>query len=178
MPKKKSYTVKYKVAVLDWYHTNGNNKRKAAREFGVDPKRIREWVDREDDLRAASCSTKGKSMRKLHPGAEYCVELDNLVLDYLIEERAEGLEATNKMLQEKARELAPGIDGVPPEFCASDGWLRNWKKRVYVGKRNAFQSHCDYSNKCFFNVSIKYGKYRCYLHIHFISWWQNICCHE
>ena len=111
MPKKKSYTVKYKVAVLDWYHTNGNNKRKAAREFGVDPKRIREWVDREDDLRAASCSTKGKSMRKLHPGSEYCVEFDNLVLEYLIEER--GWKSLTKCSRKRPENWLQGLMACP-----------------------------------------------------------------
>ena len=46
-----SYTVEFKLQVLDWYHNNGKNKNAAAKQFGVDRKRIRDWEMNEQLLR-------------------------------------------------------------------------------------------------------------------------------
>lgn len=67
MPKMKSYTVKYKLDVIDWHNSNGKSGHKTAKHFKIDRKRIREWLSIEDSLRANS---RGKSSerKKLHQG--------------------------------------------------------------------------------------------------------------
>ena len=119
MPKKRSYSVEYKVRALDWYHENGENKHKTAKEFDVDPKRIREWTDQEDRLRGLMGTGKGRKICNLHQGAEFSIELDMLILDYLMDEREEGKVVTNDMLKMKALEVAPGIEDIPDDFVAS-----------------------------------------------------------
>ena len=45
MPKSyHSYTVQFKVSVVDWHNANGANLSKTSREFEIDRKRIREWI--------------------------------------------------------------------------------------------------------------------------------------
>ena len=45
MPKSyHSYTVQFKVSVVDWHNANGANLSKTSREFEIDRKRIREWM--------------------------------------------------------------------------------------------------------------------------------------
>ena len=65
-------------------------------------------------------------------------DLDQQVLLYLQEERDAGRPVSNEALMEKARALArgvEGVEGVDPEFKASAGWLKRWKKRNNVGIR-------------------------------------------
>ena len=61
-------------------------------------------------------------------------ELDALVLDWLMDERAAGRPVSNKDLMDKARDIARGIPNLG-QFLASEGWLRRWKKRNAVGIR-------------------------------------------
>ena len=67
MGKHRSYTVKYKLEVIDWYIENGKSLRKTEKQFKIDRKRIREWLGMEDRLRFNS---KGKfcQKKKLHHG--------------------------------------------------------------------------------------------------------------
>ena len=46
----RSFTVKFKLKAIQWYHDNGASKRATAMHFGIDRKRIREWVLK-DELR-------------------------------------------------------------------------------------------------------------------------------
>ena len=46
-----SYTVEYKLKVVSWYHSNGENKHATARNFKIDRKRVRDWVEKEDQLK-------------------------------------------------------------------------------------------------------------------------------
>ena len=39
-----SYIVEYKLSVLKWNHENGENKHAASREFGINRKHVREWL--------------------------------------------------------------------------------------------------------------------------------------
>ena len=50
MPTHRSYTVKFKLDVLSWYRQNGNNKKRTADHYKIDRKRIREWLEQEEEL--------------------------------------------------------------------------------------------------------------------------------
>ena len=60
-----SYTVEYKLGVLRWYQDNGANKHSTARNFGIDRKRLREWLEKEDRLRDNGVGA-AKKKRKCH----------------------------------------------------------------------------------------------------------------
>ena len=51
MSRKRSYTVKFKLSAIEWHNAKGTNVTKTAQEFGVDRKRIRDWLSSEDTLR-------------------------------------------------------------------------------------------------------------------------------
>lgn len=129
----RSYSVEYKLQVIDWYSGNGQVIAGTAREFGLDRKRVREWLKMEDTLRANSRGSAAK-IRRLHAGADVCVEIDVEVLDFLLEERAKGRSVSNQDLKEKAVEIARNIQGMGG-FKGSDGWLRRWKKRNHIAVR-------------------------------------------
>ena len=82
-----SYTVEYKLGLLHWYKNNGENKHATARNLGIDRKRLREWLEKEDRLRDNRVGA-AKKERKLNAGKEpLSLELDKAVLRFLEEER-------------------------------------------------------------------------------------------
>ena len=68
MPRHKSYSVKYKLDVIDWYRKNGESIRKTAGEYGVDRKRVREWLKQEQELLQNSRGSAAKKLRISYGG--------------------------------------------------------------------------------------------------------------
>ena len=135
MPKHRSYTVEFKLSVIKHHRDNNNSLRKTSMDFGIDRKRIREWLSLEDQLLANSKGSAAKKRRILPNGREiFDNEVEFGVLDYLINQRECGIPVSNHDLQQKALEIAKQIHEEDPdpkylEFKASDGWLQRWKKR-------------------------------------------------
>ena len=83
-----SYTIDFKVKVLQWYHDHGENKHATARYFKVDRKTIHEWVDSEAKLKSTQSVQRKK--RRLYGGRSLSRELDQAVMTFLMDERAAG----------------------------------------------------------------------------------------
>ena len=64
-----SYTVEYKLGLLCWYQDNSENKHATTRNFGIDRKRLREWLEKADRLRDNRVGA-AKKKRKLNAGKE------------------------------------------------------------------------------------------------------------
>ena len=120
-----SYTMEYKLSVLKWYHENGENKHTASREFGIDRKCVREWLDSLLFNRVGLTNKK----QKLNAGKDpLSVELDHAVLEYLLKERAAGRPVSYRDLSAKAIKLALEMT-LPDSFKALAMWLKRWKRR-------------------------------------------------
>ena len=127
-----SYTIAYKLAVLDWYHENGENKTLTSKHFGVARKRIRDWSLIEDQLRSMPQTSRlrkrnppGKNHGRRPPGS---TDLDQAILNWYKKQRESGVVVYSRQLRDKALELSPEC-GLPETFKASTQWLHNWKKR-------------------------------------------------
>ena len=106
-----------------------------AKEFGVDRRWIREWREERYMLQQNMIGEK-KTKRKLHQGREVrSIEIDQAVLLFLDEERAEGRVVRNKDLRQKANEIAGGL-GLQ-DFSASQMWLKRWEQRHSVCTRKS-----------------------------------------
>lgn len=82
--KRSSYTIEFKMQAVDWLR-NGGNISAAARAFGVDRKRVREW-DRDYEKFVAHNIGHEKKRRKLHPGrAPASTAVNQAVFEYLEE---------------------------------------------------------------------------------------------
>ena len=132
MPRR-SYTVQYKLSVLKWHRDNQSSKKATAKHFDLSRARVQEWFHKEQELLA---NRRGKSALKRRigePSVPPNDQLDEIVIEYLEDERENGRPVNNEDLMAfgriKAREL--GL----VNFKASSGWLRNWKKRMNVGYR-------------------------------------------
>lgn len=127
----RAYTLDFKLAVVDWLHSHSASYRAAARQFGIDRKMVRDWVEHKELLRRA-VSHYGPNKKKLHHGRKpFSLDLDKAVLDYLVQERAEGRCVRDKQLTRKALEFSHCL-GLDSKFKATSQWLKRWKRRVKV----------------------------------------------
>ena len=127
-----SYTVDFKLSVVEWVRNGERSLREASKTFGVDRKCIRQWV-RESAALGSARVRQGPLTRKLHGGrGPLSEELDQLVLGYLLESRRRGAAAADPDLRRRAMEAARAL-GIG-EFKASPSWLRGWKARSGVGE--------------------------------------------
>ena len=93
--RRNSYTIDFKVLVVDWLRKNEGNISKAAREFDVDRKRVREWNEKYDQLKTHHVGQRAKR-RKIGSGRTHIsADLDQRVFEFLEDERAEGRVVTN-----------------------------------------------------------------------------------
>lgn len=123
----KTYTMQYKLSVLDWYYANGENKKRTSKHFGVDRKRIRDWLRLEQKFRMEPHSNMQCTRIARGCPPQY-QELDTTVLEWYKEQRAQGQKVTNRALRTKALELAPQF-GFQDTFKASSNWAIAWRRR-------------------------------------------------
>ena len=143
----KSYTIAFKVAAID-HHKSGRSKEETAKHFGVDPKRIREWVKCEEKLKHGleeQVSGSKAKRRRLDGGGRKPLSetLEEMLIEYIEDLRFKKLRVTRKMVQCKAEELFKG-DAVLEEadrdiFNASKGWVYRFFKRhnITIRKKTA-----------------------------------------
>lgn len=122
----RSYTVQFKLDALDWYYQNGQNKNVTAKMFGVDRKRIRDWLQDETNLR--SDPTPETTKRKRTNCLPQYKEIEAALYRWYIEQRENGRRPKNAALRAKSLEYAVEL-GYRDSFKASVHWLCNWKRR-------------------------------------------------
>ena len=123
----RSYTVQYKLNVLDWYYAHGENKKQTAKHFDVDRKRIRDWLKFEQQFRMEPQS--GMQRKKKRTGfSPHYKDLDKALLEWYKEQKTQSQKVTNQALRIKALELAPQL-GYQDTFKASTNWVVAWRRR-------------------------------------------------
>ena len=135
--------------MMDWLHRNDHNIHKAAREFNIDRKRVREWDQKYNELQRMNVGANAKR-RKLNTGrTPLSPELDQRLFEFLEQERSEGRPVSNACLQAKAAEIGSGLR--ISAFKSSPGWLWRWKRRNDVGMRcgtnSAHKVPADYADQ-------------------------------
>ena len=121
-----SYTLDFKLKLLEWYRSNGENKQLTSRVFDVQPKRISEWLMIEQQLRSKK-KAPGDKMRPSESTARLKLQMDKLLVEWHKEKGAEGVKPSLNQLRSKALELAAGL-GLH-NFKASSSWIKQWKRR-------------------------------------------------
>ena len=91
-----------------------------------------------DDLKTHSGGAPAKRRRLTMPRERMSADLDQLVFDFLEEERCEGRPVSNTTLIARAAQIAGGLK--LEEFKASRAWLWRWKQRYGVGMRRGTNS--------------------------------------
>ena len=140
-----SYTVDFKLSVVEWVKNGGKSLREASKQFGVDRKCIRQWVKERAVLGSARLR-QGPQKRKLHGGrCPRSQELDGLVLGYMLEQRRLGLQVGDHDLKQKAVHISQLLR--LEDFKASPSWLKGWKYRNGLSDQTSLEQNTDVLNR-------------------------------
>ena len=104
----KSYTITFKLKVIDYAKIHGNHK--CSRDFKVDRKRVREWRQNEAALRSNECRTKRKNLSGQGRHCDY-PNIDEAVHTWVEERRDAGFRVT-------------GLQNWNPERSSSNPWSK------------------------------------------------------
>ncbi|KAH7711055.1 pogo transposable element with KRAB domain-like protein [Aphelenchoides avenae] len=137
--KKKEYSVKRKLQVVDWAIANRNNNgahagkpnvRGAARQFGVPPKNVRRWLAQAAKLKERKEMKGGKTARNLPGGGRPIKDKDfeKELNDWVKEGRQGRYKVTRDLIVARAKQLQ---EKLPAErrLNLSHGWLEKFMKR-------------------------------------------------
>ena len=128
--KNRKFDVKFKLAVVKYAEQNSGLA--AARQFNVDPKRVREWKQKKGELLSQS-AIDGKRARLSGGGRKkVSEELDANLCQWIHHVRGQNHRVSRKMIRIKAKEMYATAsdkrdDGVV--FGATSGWLNRFLRR-------------------------------------------------
>lgn len=137
-----SYTLQFKMGVVEWVESNGASVRAAAKKYSLDRKMVRNWLSNKDSMKTALLA-RGPGMRKLHEGrSPVSEELDKRVLDHYLSESNTGRLLRNKEIKETALKCARllGLSG----FKATSSWVTRWRSRCVL---EPDQNKMEYGNE-------------------------------
>ena len=107
------------------------SKMAASREFGVDPKRIREWCKQKESLMKLKNEGKSKKKRLCGGGRKANEEdMEDTLFDWVIDLRRRNLGVSRAMIMRQAKVFSPN-----ESFKASRGWLDKFMKRKGLSLR-------------------------------------------
>ena len=135
--KRRYYCLNVKLEAVEF--AENNSKEAAARKYGVDSKRIREWCQKKEELKVACKSTpQGNKRKKLDGAGRKCLSetLEEMLVEWISDRRSKRLYVSRKMVVVKAKELFEEEESIREEaksdtFAGSNGWLYRF-----------FQRHC------------------------------------
>lgn len=130
--KVKSYSLEFKKQVVECAVNNSN--REAARKFSVDERRIREWRENIENIKARASEKGGSKRRRLDGGGRKLTnaELEEELLEWITERRAAMLRVSRKLIMKKAKIMhdeSTDDPAIKDSFVASRGWLEKFMKR-------------------------------------------------
>ena len=117
---RKAYDVTFKLKAVDF--AEKESKEAAARQFGVDPKTIREWCQKKEQLVALKTSGKSKKKRLVGAGRKALdSDLEEALFSWIMELRSRNLRVSRCMIRVQARTMSliePGPVYNPASFRA------------------------------------------------------------
>ena len=119
----KAYDITLKLKAVDF--AEKESKEAAARQFGVDPKTIREWCQKKEQLVALKANGKSKRQRLVGAGRKALdSDLEEALFSWIMELRSRNLRVSRCMIRVQARTMS-----FISMFKANRGWLERFMKR-------------------------------------------------
>ena len=117
---------------------NGKNKNAAAKQFGVDRKRIRDWEMNEQLLREQTDVHRKRQRFTGGPGRRLIsVDLDKALIEWYKEQIAQQRHVFNRHIKTKAIPIQSYVAPAPNHIHVYAGILPAWRMRIcepYAGK--------------------------------------------
>lgn len=142
--KRNSYDMKTKLEAVGFAESNG--KRAAARKFGVEVKRIREWCSKKAELTYKASTGDGQKRKRLDGGGRKPLSenLEDVILEWFFEMKDKGDRISMKAIGTQAElvwksfqttmdsesnQQLGNVNTREIEFKASRGWVSSFLKR-------------------------------------------------
>lgn len=125
-PKRKSYTAKFKRAVVNYAEQHGN--RAAGRHFDMTEKMVRTWRQSADELQAMKSSKRADCGKKAR-----WPELEGRLHTWVLEQRAQGRALSTVQLRLKAQTLAKEMGAVG--FVGGPSWCSRFMRHKALAIR-------------------------------------------
>ena len=127
----RSFNRELKLSAVKWFKEHGENVSATAREFNVDRKRIREWVDQEDKIKSMRKQKKrdGCGRKAFYPLVEKKLK------DEFDDKRSKGLSVKMWWFKSRAKQLMKELYPSVDDFKCSDNWLRLFLSRARISLR-------------------------------------------
>ena len=121
--RRRSFDIAFKERVLEYAAEHSGEQ--AAKQFNVDPKRIRYWRKQKElaSVNKTRARVPGAGRKKVSE------ELDTQLAEWIHSMRDNSNRVSRKMIQNKALEIYPTVSDKGAGFLASRGWLQRFLKR-------------------------------------------------
>lgn len=105
----RSFDLDFKLRAIEV--AEKKSKESAAREFDVDPKRIREWCKKKEELMKQKKSNSGSRRKRLHGGrkAQY-EDMDESLFSWIMDLRERNLRVSRTMIVEQGKSLCGNLE--------------------------------------------------------------------
>ena len=131
---RRTYTLEFKLGVLEWMNTHKSSIRAAARRFDVHRRMIQRWSEGEAELNEA-VMTSGAQRRKIRSGRPpLSDELEEKLIQWFDSQKDFGVLVSDRDLQRQALAIANDIN--LENFKASSMWVKAWKRRHGVSSNH------------------------------------------
>lgn len=133
---RKSYSIEYKQAVIEEYKRSGKTIVAFCHDKNLSDRIFRRW--RQDVNKFSLLATYGHGKKqKVGSGRQpLCPELEDVLFDWIIDQRARAYVVKRADIQKKAIELAPSFD-LHFNFKASATWLDHFLSRHHLSIRRS-----------------------------------------
>jgi transposase-like protein len=130
--KLRSFTTSFKLQVIR--EAKATSRRAAAKRFGANPKRVREWIVSEDKILVAP-----RDRRKADGGGRKPAHkaIDKVILQRIRKRRRDRQRVTRHVVMAEAKRIHSVRSDRDPTFMASDGWLRKFmaRNKIFLRRR-------------------------------------------
>lgn len=149
--KRKSFTVKEKLAIIDESRKSRLSGRKFSAMKSISEGTLRAWLKSEELLRQVPTALIRKVRNKLRKKIGYFPEIDEKVLEWVLARNQKGLRVKDKFIQMQARsardEVLGGLEDISQykrklaAFNASRIWVHRFKCRNKLRSRRHTTTH-------------------------------------
>ena len=132
--KRQELDLKTRYEVIKFSDANPQEStRKLAEKFSCGRTQIQRILLKRVEIVAAFEANASSDTKRSRQGKN--VEIDSALLEWFRKARSKNISISGPILQEKALQIAKGLDVAPPEFKASNGWLDRFKNRNGIKAR-------------------------------------------
>lgn len=143
MPPHKKYDVNFKLNAVRYAEQNSGEA--AARKFGVDPKRVRDWKKNKSKLQELARENSSRSRLRGGGRKKVSEELEAKIVEWILEKRANRQRVSRRMIRMMGKELYQTVADNGKPFTASSGWLNRFLRRNHFGGQGRTTMVLSYS---------------------------------